>query len=57
MAMFTDFSNKKKKKNLTDLGDQVAFSGSDPVVFEGGCCPPTAFTDTDDHLGLISKHC
>lgn len=31
--MFTDFL-KKKKKTRTDLSNQVAFFGSDPVVFE-----------------------
>lgn len=50
MAMFTDFLKNKR----TDLGDQVAFSGSDPVVFEGGNTPPQSssqatFTDLDDH--------
>lgn len=27
-------TKQEKKQKLTDLGDQVAFSGSDPVVFE-----------------------
>lgn len=48
MAMFTDFLKQnrktKKKQKLTDLGDQVAFSGSDPVVFEVETPPPSSST-------------